>query len=178
MTSPTLGRILISVNRVKQLTKISDSTRYLSRREIATDESVDVDRSANEGGENPPSAPDESEDNVPARNLREEAMSMRHLLTHKPFNIHCGACNLGKMREAKKFVGSCQESRQPTGWLDLVTADHPVAKNGGMEGTTGDFDALVAKDLYSKVAVLLPVRNKTAEQAVRALRYIFGNNAV
>ena len=45
-----------------------------------------------------------------------------------------------------------------------------------MEGITGDFDALVVKDLYSKVKVLLPVRNKTAEQAVRALRYFFGNN--
>ena len=62
------------------------------------------------------------------------------------------------------------------GWLDLVAADHPVAKNGSMEGITGDFDALVAKDLYSKVKVPLPVRNKTAEQAVRALRYFFGNN--
>ena len=47
-----------------------------------------------------------------------------------------------------------------------------------MEGITGDFDALVVKDLYSKVKVLLPVRNKTAEQATRALRYFFGNNAV
>ena len=47
-----------------------------SRKEIATDENVDVERSANEGGENPPSAPEESEENVPVRNLREEAMSM------------------------------------------------------------------------------------------------------
>ena len=47
-----------------------------------------------------------------------------------------------------------------------------------MGGITGDFDALVVKDLYSKVEVLLPVRNKTAEQAIRALRYFFGNNAV
>ena len=82
------------------------------------------------------------------------------------------------MRKAKKFVGSYQESRQPTGWLDLVTADHLVAKNGGMEGITGDFDALVVKGLCSKVKVLLPVRNKTSEQAIRALRYFFGNNAV
>ena len=66
-----------------------------SRREIATDENVDVDCSANESGENPPSAPEGSEENVPARNLREEAMSMRLLLTHKPFNVHCDACNLG-----------------------------------------------------------------------------------
>ena len=81
------------------------------------------------------------------------------------------------MRKAEKFVGSYQESRQPTGWLDLVAADHLVAKNGGMEGIIGDFDALVVKDLYSKIKVLLPVRNKTAEQAIRALRYCFGNNA-
>ena len=74
------------------------------------------------------------------------------------------------MRKAKKFVGSYQESKQPTGWLDLVTADHLVAKNGGMEGITGDFGALVVKDLYSKIKGLLPVRNKTAEQAIRALR--------
>ena len=177
MTSPTLGGVLISCNCVKQLTDFRFDA-LLSRKEMATDENVDVDRSANEGGENPPSAPEESEDNVPARNLREEAMSMRHLLTHKPFNVHCDACNLGKMRTAKKFVGSYQEGRQPTGWLDFVTADHLVAQNGGMEGITGDFDALVVKDLYSKVKVLLPVRNKTAEQAVRALRYFFGNNVV
>ena len=42
----------------------------------------------------------------------------------------------------------------------------------------GDLDALVVKDLYSNVKVLLPVRNKTAEQAVRALRYFFGDNVV
>ena len=127
---------------------------------------------------NPPCARDESEERTPGRNLREEAMSMNHLLTHKPFNIHCDACNLGKMRKAKKFLGSYHESRQPTGWLDLVTADHLVAQNGGTEGITGDFDALVVKDLYSKIKVLLLVRDKTAEQAIRALRYLFGNNPV
>ena len=149
-----------------------------SRKRASADEDVDAEHPVNEGGVNPPSAPEESEENIPVRNLREEALSMRHFLTHKPFDIHCDACNLGKMRKAKKFVGSYQESRQPTGWLDLVTADHLVAKNGGMEGITGDFDALVIKDLYSKIKVLLPVRNKTAEQAIRALRYFFGNNAV
>ena len=128
-----------------------------SRKEVATDENVDAERSVNEVDENPLNAQEESEENVHARNLREEAVSMKHLLTHKPFNIHCDACNSGEMRKAKKIVGSYQGSRQPTGWLDLVTADHLVAENGGMEGITGDFGALVAKDLYSKVNVLLPV---------------------
>ena len=41
-----------------------------------------------------------------------------------------------------------------------------------MQGITGDFDALVAKDFYSKVKVLLPVRNKIGEEATRALMYV------
>ena len=36
---------------------------------------------------------------------------MNLLLTHKPFNIHCDACNLGRMRKAKKFVGSYVPSK-------------------------------------------------------------------
>ena len=40
----------------------------------------------------------------------------------------------------------------------------------------GDLDALVIKDLYSNVKVLLPVRNKTAEQAMRAMKYFFGDS--
>ena len=123
-----------------------------SRKDVATDDNVDVAHPDDDGGANPSSAQGESDEHVPVRNLREEAMSMKHLLTHKPFSIHCDACDLGKMRNSKKFVGSYQESRQPTGWLELVTADHLVAKNGGMEGSTGDFDALVVKDLYAQSA--------------------------
>ena len=77
-----------------------------SREEIVADENVIVERHVVGDGEVPSDVPLVPEGNVPPRNAREEAMSMRHLLTHKPFNIHCDACNLGKMRKAKKFVGS------------------------------------------------------------------------
>ena len=147
----------------------------------AADDNVDGAQPSEGGGEDPPPVPvliedvsDELEELNPRRNLREEAISMIHLLTHKPFNIHCDACNIGEMHRAKKFAGSFQASRQPTGWLDLVTADHLVAKNGSMEGITGDLDALVVKDLYSKVKVLLPLRGKTGEEATRVLMHFFG----
>ena len=55
------------------------------------------------------------------------------------------------MRGAKNFCGSFGRSRQPTRWLELVSADHLVAQNGSMEGTTGDCDAIIIKDLFSKV---------------------------
>ena len=55
------------------------------------------------------------------------------------------------MRGTKKFCGSYERSRQPTRWLELVTADHLVAQNGSMEGITGHCDAIIIKDLFSKV---------------------------
>ena len=58
-----------------------------SRKEDATDDNVDVAHPGDDGSAYPFSAQEESE-HVPARNLREEAMAMKHLLTHKPFNIH------------------------------------------------------------------------------------------
>ena len=63
-----------------------------SRKEVATDENVDAAQPGDSESANPPSAHDESEEHTPIRNLREEAMSMKHLLIHKPFNIHCDAC--------------------------------------------------------------------------------------
>ena len=100
-----------------------------SVRENAADENVVAEEPNGEVEDEPPpiqvlleDKDDEVEENNPRRNLREEAISMNHLLTHKPFNIYCDACNLGKMRRAKKFVGAYQASRQPTKWLDLVTA--------------------------------------------------------
>ena len=55
------------------------------------------------------------------------------------------------MRGSKKCCGSYERNRHPTRWLELVTADHLVAQNGSMEGITGDCDAIIIKDLFSKV---------------------------
>jgi hypothetical protein len=118
-------------------------------------------------GENP-------EEEKKIRNLREEAKSLRHLLTHKPANKYCDACSLGKTRNVNFFAGGFNKPRNPTKWLDIVTADHLVAKNGSMEGLTGDCNARVIKDLYSKVKVLMPVDGKSSEEAIAALQYFVG----
>eukprot|EP00972_Heterocapsa_arctica_P006734 984478-Heterocapsa_arctica.AAC.1 len=44
------------------------------------------------------------------------------------------------MRDAKKFHGAFQQSRNPTHFVELVTCDHIISKS--MEGLTGDKDAL------------------------------------
>eukprot|EP00972_Heterocapsa_arctica_P010221 1500857-Heterocapsa_arctica.AAC.1 len=76
--------------------------------------------------------------------MKAYALSREHLLTHKPANPYCDACNRGQMRDAKKFHGAFKVSRNPTKFMELVTCDHIISKS--MEGLTGDKDALVIKD--------------------------------
>ena len=84
---------------------------------------------------------------------------------------------MGKMRSSKKFVGSFEASRQPTRWLELVTAGHLVSHNGS-KGIAGDCDALVVKDLYSKVKTLFPVFSESSGETEMSLRKFVGNTKV
>eukprot|EP00972_Heterocapsa_arctica_P100818 14862577-Heterocapsa_arctica.AAC.1 len=62
---------------------------------------------------------EQEEQNVIRRDLKADAFSREHLLTHKLANPYCDACNRGKMRDAKKFTGAFQRSRNPTKCLEL-----------------------------------------------------------
>ena len=126
------------------------------------EEAVDslVDPPAPEIPDNANVDPGEDDENT-IRNLRQEAKSLRHLLTHKTANKYCDACILCEMRGTKKFCGSYERSRQPTRWLELVTAGHLVAQNGSMEGITGECDAIIIKDLFSKVKALVIWSHRT-----------------
>ena len=126
----------------------------------------------------PPTSDAGVEDENTIRNLRQEAKSLRHFLAHKPANKYCDACILGKMRGSKKFCGSFERSRQPTRWSELGTADHLVAQSASMEGITGDCDAIIIKDLFSKVKAIFPVFSKTGQEAENVLRRFFGDKKV
>ena len=52
----------------------------------------------------PPPAP--HPETASARNKRDlikEAVSTKHLLTHKPFNPHCQGCRIGKLKRKRTF---------------------------------------------------------------------------
>ena len=159
----------------------------------SSDEPVESDGVAEEAGEGEvipipePPAPPEADPPPPGgeegedigeegrRNLRMEAKSLHHLLTHRPHNPYCDACNRGKMRDRKRFKGAFAASRAPTKWLELVTVDHLVAQEGRMEGITGDRDAIVVKDLFSNVKDLIPVERKDRDEALEGLKFFFGD---
>eukprot|EP00972_Heterocapsa_arctica_P033544 4937167-Heterocapsa_arctica.AAC.1 len=60
--------------------------------------------------------------------MRDVALTLEHMLNHKPANEFCDACQRGKMRDAKKCKGAFAASRQPTTFLELVICDHIVSR--------------------------------------------------
>jgi len=114
----------------------------------------------------PPDAPANVEESEGTRrDLKAEAKSTRHLLTHKPFNPHCDGCKVAKMREKSHFKGAFK--REIKKWGEVVTADHLVSKRGCKKrtwvGCTGDTNALNIKDLWSKLISCYPVKDKGHE---------------
>eukprot|EP00972_Heterocapsa_arctica_P086875 12807260-Heterocapsa_arctica.AAC.2 len=115
---------------------------------------------------------DQEAQNTVRRDLKAAALSCEHLLTHKPANPCCDACNRGKMRDAKKFHGAFQRSRNPLHVMELVTCDHIISKS--MEGLTGDKDALVIKELFSNLKQFCLVKSKNLQDTMAELQFFRG----
>ena len=88
-------------------------------------------------------------DDVPEkseRDLKAEAVSVTHLMTHTPKNPYCSACQRSKVqrkpcRRKKWFKGL-----RPTEFGEQVTADHVIANSERSMGVTGDKSAIVIGD--------------------------------
>ena len=105
---------------------------------------------ADEGFDDPDDAVDPSPDGdaTGGEVAKLAAGSLRHLLTHKPHNKHCEACESAKMKDVKHFKGAFD--RAPAKWGDLLTCDHLDSRADGVAAITGDRQALVVKDVWSK----------------------------
>jgi hypothetical protein len=94
------------------------------------------------------------------------------LLNHKPSNLWCHACMMGKMRDIKKFKGAFASSRHPAYFLQLVTCDHIVSLS--MKALTGATNAFVLKDLMSGLKVFIPMNSKSLAETEIALQFFQG----
>ena len=84
---------------------------------------------------------------VVPRDVRAEAMSPEHLMSHQPRNPFCHVCLRAKTKKLKSFKGAFD--RRPEKWGQLITADHVDSKSTRMLGLSGEKEALVIKDVKS-----------------------------
>ena len=85
------------------------------------------------------------------RDLKKEALSVHHLLTHMPKNRYCAACMKAKMQKAhcRKKKGESLGPR-PLNFGDQITADHLISKDEASHGIDSQKVAMVILDRATK----------------------------
>ena len=112
-----------------------------------------------------------------ANDLKLEALSLRHQLTHMPKNRYCPACMRAKMiRKPARRRTKKPDVDKITKFGDLVNADHVLAQSEEACGLFGERDALVVVDRYSKYLDAYPLMSKSTEDAKASLIDFFGTD--
>ncbi|CAE7251308.1 JNK [Symbiodinium sp. CCMP2592] len=119
----------------------------------------------------PQSPPDEPR----ARDLREEAKSIRHLMTHLPKNPYCDACQRAKMENVKSFRQDSPRDKGFEKFGEHVTIDTMVLHGLGNHGNNGETDAVVFYDLATEWLESVPVNGRTNADTLRAFQQVFGD---
>ena len=90
------------------------------------------------------------------RDLKAEAISLEHMMTHTPFNGHCPSCVRAKMvRKPARRIDQ-DPALAPKKFGDLVNADHIIAHSDEAMGLTRERDALAVVDRYSDYVIASP----------------------
>ncbi|CAE7620794.1 JNK, partial [Symbiodinium sp. CCMP2592] len=119
----------------------------------------------------PQSPPDEPR----ARDLKDEAKSIRHLMTHLPKNPYCDACQRAKMENVKSFRQDSPRDKGFEKFGEHVTIDTMVLHGLGNRGNNGETDAVVFYDLATEWLESVPVKGRTNADTLRAFQQVFGD---
>ncbi|CAE7541323.1 JNK [Symbiodinium sp. CCMP2592] len=119
----------------------------------------------------PQSPPDEPR----ARDLKDEAKSIRHLMTHLPKNPYCDACQRAKMENVKSFRQDSPRDKGFEKFGEHVTIDTMVLHGLGNRGNIGETDAVVFYDLATEWLESVPVKGRTNADTLRAFQQVFGD---
>ena len=116
------------------------------------------------------------EDEKKKRDLKAEAMSTQHLMTHFPKNPFCPYCCRARMlrpghRKAKSHVN--KESK-PEKFGDRTTGDHMITRKDEEIALDGSKHAFVMGDLYTDWIDVYPQMLKDADSCVAAMKKFAG----
>ena len=110
------------------------------------------------------------------RNLKEEAVSVEHLLLHATKNPHCPqrmqAFGQRTPNRRRKPVTAFEK------FGDMITLDHVDTSAEDIRSFAGDKHLLVIYDLATGSLGAYPVQTKGAEEALMALRHFAGCDEV
>ena len=115
------------------------------------------------------------------RDLKAEAASLRHLMTHTPKNPWCPVCQSAKMQRKPckrkvKIPKLDKNTNHP--FCEQVTADHVVANSERSMGVTGAKDALIIGCRGTRYFDGLPTSSKNARDTTWAINQFKGTTTI
>jgi hypothetical protein len=131
-----------------------------------------------ESGAEPETSGDEQE-HVGSRDLRQEANSLRHMLTHNPKNPHCPICQVAKAQQRRHLRGPMSGTHGAEQFGDCITADYFVFDRGSPDaGIENLHNGLVILDIATTYLDCEPLENRDTEMTEMTLRCFAGGAAV
>ena len=101
------------------------------------------------------------------RDLREEAVSIEHLMTHFPKNPYCDACQRARIRRKANRRRKEPREMADKSFGKSVTLDHTYAHTETMEGIDGSLDMCIIYDVGTEKIDAYPARSKNADDTRR-----------
>ena len=110
------------------------------------------------------------------RDLRAEATSLRHLLTHLPKNPYCVHCQQAKTLQRYSHKGAFKREIDQFG--EIVTCDHVVAPAMRMQGLGGEKYGLSVRNLFTGMIAIYPTTTHDTEATTTALKQFAGRKKI
>ena len=123
----------------------------------------------------PPPPDAEHREDSAKRDLKMEAKSLSHLLTHLPKNPHCEICQRAKMENVKSYRGEGLDGRSFEKFGDRITLVTMVLHGLKNRGIRGETDAVVFFDFATHWLDAIPVKNRTNAETLNAFRQVIGD---
>ena len=128
-----------------------------------------------EHGAEPETSGDEQE-HVGSRDLRLEANSLQHLLTHKPKNLYCPICQVANAQQRRHLRGPMSGIHGAEQFGDYITADDSVFDRGGPDaGIENLRNRLVMLDVATTYLDCEPLENRDTDMTEMTLRCFAGD---
>ena len=103
--------------------------------------------------------------------LREEARTLRHMMTHTPKNPFCETCKCAKMYKPTKRSKGEPLTVESNKFGDHITGDHLVTRDANEQSIDGDRVAMVMKDVATNFRWIYPSARSHAKDCVLAFRH-------
>ena len=103
--------------------------------------------------------------------LREEARTLRHMMTHTPKNPFCETCKCAKMYKPTKRSKGESLTVESNKFGDHITGDHLVTRDANEQSIDGDRVAMVMKDVATNFRWIYPSARSHAKDCVLAFRH-------